>query len=241
MYEKISLSKFQRPGNAQNKSCTRALSVPSESEGCKKLACKCGWQGGGFLNMQPWFGAEHLWDTVYRLTSKSTHTHSESIQWRRALLVLPMWLFFQKQHLAQISQQPLSRWCSNCHPCSILSHRQIRKCCKSPQSHLFMHVWSLLSCSKAYRSFRSRPQTVLHDQCRGELSQIHDSAPFKLGCKAFLNYVTNLHCTSFAVLWLWRILNFKCCILTLILYDSTAKKKKTFTSPMGSALSRFLH
>lgn len=79
MYEKISLSKFQRPGNARNKSCTRALSVPSESEGCKKLACKCGWQGGGFLNMQPWFGAEHLRDTVYRLTSKSTHTHSESI------------------------------------------------------------------------------------------------------------------------------------------------------------------
>lgn len=165
-----------------------------------------------------------------------THTHSESIQWRRALLVLPMWLFFQKQHLAQISQQPLSRWCSNCHPCSILSHRQIRKCCKSPQSHLFMHVWSLLSCSKAYRSFRSRPQTVLHDQCRGELSQIHDSAPFKLGCKAFLNYVTNLLCTSFAVLWLWRILNFKCCILTLILYDSTAKNPKSIYKSNGISL-----
>lgn len=51
----------------------------SKDGGCKKLACKCGWQGGGFLNTQPWCGVEHLGDTVYCLTSKSAHTHTHTL------------------------------------------------------------------------------------------------------------------------------------------------------------------
>lgn len=93
-------------GPADSKKLWADTEDPSESGGCKKLACKCGWQGGGFLNTQPWCGVEHLGDTVYCLTSKSTDTHT-ALQWRWELLVLLLWLCFQRQHLAQISQLPV--------------------------------------------------------------------------------------------------------------------------------------
>lgn len=113
--------------------------APSESRGCKKPACKCGWQGG-FLSTQPWCGVEHLGDTETRMTSKSTntpsHTNSEKIRPYSGEQS------FQTQHLAQICQQPVPRVTDSGREGSVLSHRAIRKCYKSPQRHLFMHQWS---------------------------------------------------------------------------------------------------
>ena len=130
---------------------------PSEDGGCKKLACKCGWHGGGFLNTQPWCVLEHLGDTVYCPTSKSTHTHthththtlahSESTQpysgdesfssyWCCCCFRSSIW------HKSHSSLIPRWQGVAEKGPGFILSHREIRERGKSPQRLLFVHQWS---------------------------------------------------------------------------------------------------
>lgn len=106
---KISISDFFR--TSEQKLFVDTVG-PSESGGCKKLACKCGWQGGGFLSTQRRCGVEHLGDTEYCPTSKSTDTqtvkeYSPTVETRAPCATER--LCFQTQHLAQISQQPVPR------------------------------------------------------------------------------------------------------------------------------------
>lgn len=139
--------------------CESAPRIPERVEGVKSLNLSVDEGKEGFSICSPgvvlntWGTPSTNWHQRAR-----TQRHSESTQ-PHSGDESSLFTCFQRQHLAQISHQPVL--CVTMKDSGLITrHRQIRKCRSSTQRQLFLPLWAFLSCSRAL----GRPCALLQDQ-----------------------------------------------------------------------------
>lgn len=175
--------------------CESAPRIPERVEGVKSLNLSVDEGKEGFSICSPgvvlntWGTPSTNWHQRAR-----TQRHSESTQ-PHSGDESSLFTCFQRQHLAQISHQPVL--CVTMKDSGLITrHRQIRKCRSSTQRQLFLPLWAFLSCSRALgRTLCTPPRSTWN---RKSLEQNMDSAHLKVSGGS-ANVSTTVHNWD----WVW--------------------------------------